>query len=550
MKTPRPYQVDCIDAVRESLKVNQSALIVLPTGMGKTVIATKLMTGWLRGNSLFLAHTTELIEQAAERLEAEMDGYKPVVEMNIRGADAYTIHQGDMIVVASVQSMMTDRRLEKYAKHPFGLIIIDEAHRATSAMYRKVIDFYRERNPDLRVVGMTATPCRSDGAALGMVFETTAYQTTINVAIEDGWLCPIAQRSITIHGLDFSGLRSRLNEFGERDYSAADVEKIVEEEENLQAYAKAILDEAGDRSTLVFTPGVQSAHMLASILCRYRDRCAEAADGETPKQLRADIVDRFRNGRTQFLCNALLYTEGFDAPNCSCVAMCRPTKSVGRYIQMLGRGLRPLPGIVDGIADAFDRKTSIFTSAKPNCLVLDFVGVSEHKLVDVWDALAGNYDLETVELAEREGDKKNVLDDLDKAKLLRQLMLQWQERKPIVADDVQYSTYDVNPFGGPAPVTNKQHKPKGSATPGQVDLLVKLGVTRETAETYSKRQAHAVIDQISSKRCTTNQGNTLRKNGINPDGVNMDQASALLDALARNGWRRLSSEQVIDILGG
>jgi superfamily II DNA or RNA helicase len=551
MKTLRPYQEETIDAVHRTFEASDSAVVVWPTGMGKTVLASKLMTGWQRGNALFLAHTTELIEQAAEKLAAEMDGYKPVVEMNIRGADRYTIHQGGLIVVGSVQSMYADQRLEKYSEHPFGLIIVDECHRATASTYKKVIDYFRQRNPSLKVLGLTATPNRADGTSLGLIFESVAYQISINQSIEQGWLCPIRQESVIIQGLDFSGLRTRINELGERDFSGEALEQIISEEENLQAFAKATIDLAGDRSTLVFTPGVQSAHLLASIFNRYRDRSAEAVDGDTPKDDRPRIIDRFKRGKTQFLCNAQVLTEGFDAPNCSCVAMCRPTKSLGRYIQMLGRGLRPLPGTVDGVPEAFDRRMAIMTSAKPDCLVLDFGGNSQHKLVDVWDVLGGSYDAETKELAEREGDKKNVLEDLDKAKLLRVLMMQWQERKPIVADHVEYSKHAVDIFDGPSVVSANMPKPKrGTATEGQIGLLVKLGVSPETAASYSKTQAGAVIDKLKSTRCTVGQAKTLRTNGINPEGINMDKASKLIDALARNDWRRLSSEQVVDILGG
>lgn len=548
-KALRPYQSETLEAVYKTLETASSTVVVWPTGLGKTVLASKLMTGWEHGNSLFLAHTKELIEQAAEKLEAEMDGYKPVIEMNIRGADAYTIHQGGLIVVGSVQSMYGDKRLEKYTKHPFGLIVVDECHRATASTYNKVISHFRALNPSLKVVGLTATPNRADGTSLGLVFESVAYQLSINIAIEQGWLVPIRQESVIIEALDFSGLRSRLNDLGEKDFTDEALEKIIAEEENLQAFAKAIIELAGDRSTIVFTPGVKSAHLLASILNRHKEASAEAVDGETPKDERPRIINRFKEGERQFLCNAQVLTEGFDAPACSCIAMCRPTKSIGRYVQMLGRGLRPLPGVVDGLPTDFDRKTAIFTSGKPDCLVLDFGGNSHHKLVDVWDVLGGNYDTETVELAERHGDKKNIMEDLDKAKLLRVLMMQWAERNPIIADNVSYSKHSVDVFNGPRSHTSGQSKPiRGGCSDAQIGLLMKLGVSRETAEQYSKRQAGAVIDNLSSSRCTDKQASVLRKQGINPEGVGMDKASAIIDAIAANNWRPLGAERIRQLL--
>lgn len=537
-KTLRPYQSATLEAVHQQLAQVDSTLVVWPTGMGKTVLAAKLMVEWTRGNCLFLAHTKELIDQTAEKLEPEL-GYKPVIEMNIRGADPAGMFQGGMVVVGSVQSMATERRLDKYADHPFGLIVIDEAHRGTAATYRRVLDRFRELNPALKVVGLTATPNRADGTALGLIFQTVAYQMTIGDAIDGGWLVPVRQEAVIIQSLSFDGLRTRKNEFGESDFSAEALEAVIAEEESLHGMAKAVVEQAGDRSTLVFMPGVQSAHLMAAVLNRYRANSAEAADGETPTQLRQDIVARFKGGRTQFLCNALIFTEGFDAPVCSALAMCRPTKSVGRYMQMLGRGLRPLAGVVDGLPDVFDRKTAIFTSAKPDALVLDFAGVSEHKLVDVFDALGGNYDVETRELAEREGDKRNVSEDMEKAKHLLMLRRMWAERKDITADAVRYSTYAADPFGnGAAPAAGMTGK-RGGATDGQVGLLVSLGVKPETAMAYGKRQAGAVIDQIRATRCTAKQAKTLAKFGISPDGIGMDRASRIIDAIARNGWKPL-----------
>ena len=119
-------------------------------------------------------------------------------------------------------------------------------------------------------------------------------------------------------------------------------------------------------------------------------------------EVRREIVERFNAGTLQFLCNCAVLTEGFDAPVCSAIVMGRPTKSLSLYTQMLGRGLRPLPGTVDAVAEAFDRRMAILTSDKPNCLVLDFVGNSEHKLANAYDVLGGNYDAEARELARKE----------------------------------------------------------------------------------------------------------------------------------------------------
>ena len=209
-KTLRPDQIQSLESTRRLLQQYGSTVVVLPTGLGKTVYAAKLISEWDQGNCLFLAHTRELIAQSADKLGHEI-GYKPIIEMNIEGADPESLYQGGLVVVGSVQSMISDRRLSKYRRHPFGLIVVDECHHATSASYRKVIDYFRELNPGMKLVGITATPNRSDGAALGIVFESVAYQVTIEDAINGGWLVPIRQEVVTVEGLDFTGITVKKN---------------------------------------------------------------------------------------------------------------------------------------------------------------------------------------------------------------------------------------------------------------------------------------------------------------------------------------------------
>ena len=190
MKQLRPYQTAALEATRSQLRQYPSTVVVLPTGCGKTVYAAKLISEWEQGNCLFLAHTKDLIEQAADKLGSEL-GFRPAVEMNVQSADPHTLWQGGFVVVGSVQSMYSDRRLEKYNKHPFGLIVVDEAHHSTASTYKKVIGYFQAINPNIKVVGITATPNRSDGTALGLMFESVAYQMSISDAVGQGWLAPV-----------------------------------------------------------------------------------------------------------------------------------------------------------------------------------------------------------------------------------------------------------------------------------------------------------------------------------------------------------------------
>lgn len=540
MKQLRPYQTAALDAARDQLKRYESTVVVLPTGLGKTVFAAKLISEWENGNSLFLAHTQELIHQAADKLGSEL-GYAPAIEMNVLGQDLDTLYQGGMVVVGSVQSMYSDRRLDKYAPHPFGLIVVDECHHSTAATYRKVVDRFRGLNPNLKVVGITATPNRADGTALGIMFESVAYQMSIQDSVEQGWLVPVLQEYVVVDGLDFDGLKTRKNEFGEGDFTAQQLEELLDQEETLHKMAVPTVEKVGDRPTLVFTATVAHAHHLAAVINRYKEGSAKAVDGTTPKEERKSIIADFSAGRVQFLCNCAVLTEGFDAPACAAIVMGRPTKSLSLYTQMLGRGLRTLPGIVDGVPDVMDRRMAILTSDKPNTLVLDFVGNSEHKLANAYDVLGGNYDAETKQLAREEARKqrKDVGEVMDQAAKLMVLERQMREREAIKAQ-VQYGSYRVDPFSdGARPSVNTGSEPRrGGASDAQVGLLVNLGVARETALGYTKRQAGAVIDKLGATRCTVRQASTLRKHGIDPNGVGIERASRIIDAIASNGWKR------------
>lgn len=535
MKTLRPYQVEAISAVRSMLDVHFSTVLVLPTGTGKTVVMAKLASEWPGGNVLLLAHRIELLDQAADKLEPEL-GYRPPIEQGLRAMDTDYLWQGGCVLVGSVQTMRGDARLEKFSATPFDLILIDECHHATAASYLKIVNHFRNLNPRCRVLGVTATPRRADNTALGIVFESAAYQLGIGEAIEDGWLVPIRQEYVSIDNVDFSTIRSGKNELGETDFKPEDLEQVLVEEQALHALAGPILEKAQGRKTLVFTAGVAHAHMLAAVLDRYKRGSAAAVDGETLKTKRAETVEAFHRGELQFLCNYGVFTEGFDVPPCSMIAMGRPTKSVGLYTQMLGRGTRPLDGVVDGYDCAADRKMAILRSDKPHMLVLDFVGNSQHKLVSSVDVLGGNYDVETRELATRRVRETggDIQEELEKAKAEIVLLREQAKRRGVTAA-VQYQSEEIDPFAeGAAPALHLE-RGRGGSTDSQIQFLVNLGVEYQTAAGYSKHQASAVIEKLKATRCTKKQQAILKKHGF-PHAVPFDKARAYIDAIASSGW--------------
>jgi len=177
MKTPRPYQNDAFVAIIESLHRDDSTLLVLPTGTGKTVVLVKITKAWTAVD-FYRTAGKHAHSRPQDKVGREL-GYYPAIEMNILSAESDTMFSSGRAVVGSVQTMIGVRRLNKYRETPFDLIIIDEAHHAVAGSYQKIVNHFRGLDPKLKVLGVTATPKRADDAAMGIVFNSCAYQMSI-----------------------------------------------------------------------------------------------------------------------------------------------------------------------------------------------------------------------------------------------------------------------------------------------------------------------------------------------------------------------------------
>ena len=459
---------------------------------------------------LILAHREELIYQAVDHARAA--GQTAGIEMGSRWA------RNETVVVSTVQTMnargKNGLRMAKFDPFDFGLVITDEAHHATAKSYRAIYKHFSQ-NPRLKFLGVTATPLRADGIGLHNVFDSVAYEMDLREAIELGWLCPIRQRFVTVDGLDLSKVGCK---FG-GDLKDGELERAflgnddIDEERLLHAIAKPTIDQAAGQPAIVFAAGCEHAEKLTAAFNAYDGVRAELILGNTDKELRRGIVRRFKRGETQILVNVGVATEGFDAPAAAVVSIARPTKSESLYLQMIGRGTRPLPGIVDGPATAELRRAAIAASGKTCCVVLDFVGNSgTHKLVSVADVLAGeaisNSDLEeAVKEAKERNEPVGMEEVLEKVKQAREERerREEEERQRVAstrhyAERADYTAQDVDLFSGRDFDAFSDYTPApDGATQKQVNYLVKLGVSPATAVSYSRRQATAVIDSIKKK---------------------------------------------------
>lgn len=554
----REYQSEAIGAAFFEWLDKQSTLIVLPTGTGKTVVAAEIINRVQPKRTLFLAHREELIFQGARTIEKYTD-----LNCEIEMADLWAganLWDGCPVVVSTIQTQIAGRagneRMTRFDPDEFGLVVVDEAHRVTAKSYRKVLNHYK-KNPELKILCLTATPDRADEEALGQMIDSVAYDYEILDAINDGYLVPIEQQMVTIEGLDFSSVRTTAG-----DLNGADLAAVMEAEKNLQGIAAASLEIIGDRRTLVFTAGVKQAEMLCEIFNRHRANMAGWVCGTTPKPERRDLLNRFSDGRTQVVVNCNCLSEGFDNPGVEVVIQARPTKSRSLYAQQCGRSTRPLAGVVDGLKTADERKAAISASAKPSALIVDFVGnAGRHKLMTTADILGGKVSDEAIERAiekaKREGKAVRMADELNKAE--RDIQREIEEhkrreaaRKAHLVAKAQFSAVSVSPFDL---FQIKPAKPRGwdknkAVSEKMAGILRRMGVDPYSIPYAQARQlCGEQIRRWEHKLCTVRQAACLSKHGYETKDMTFADANKLMDALKKNGWRRPAEDQPVARFG-
>lgn len=345
-------------------------MIVQPTGTGKTTVFASLVDAFERqygAPALVLAHRQELLMQAAERIATMV----PRLQVGLEGGDAKAPFEA-RAVVAGVQTIgrPDSKRLDWFSP---GLIVIDEGHHAPADSYQNVMRRFGSYDGRAFTVAVTATDHRMDNRPLhggGAIFEDVVFRYSLRQAVADGWLVDLRGFRVAT-GVDISGVRTQLG-----DYNLSQLAKAVNtEERNLVAY-QHWREVAGERRTIVFCVDVQHAKDVAQL---FRDWHVEAehVDGTMPSHQRDGVLRRWRTGKSQVLINVDICTEGFDAPECGCVVMLRPTQSWALYTQMAGRGVRVLPGTVDGLSGPGERRAAVRGSAKTDCIVIDVVDVSK-----------------------------------------------------------------------------------------------------------------------------------------------------------------------------
>lgn len=401
----RPYQLEQLAAIRGGLAQGLNRLLIKsPTGTGKTVMFSSMLNNlgeWLEQfpktdrKMLVIAHREELLDQAAAKIAANNPGLMVMVEQGERRASTYAD-----VIVASIQTLsaMKFRRLERFiSRFNFRIVVVDEAHHSAADTYRGALiklgflppaeagtddnNFEAPKYEDVALmekalvgwdkvaprdrvlVGVTATPNRSDAIGLGCVFQSLVYSYGLKEAIRDGWLVPLEPWTVeTDTSLD--DVRLNRGDFNQRELADA-----VNNARRNQLALAAYREYADGVPTIAFTVDVAHAHDAAKVFQDGGYR-ALAISGETPKEDRRMALEQFQNGQVDQLFNCMVLTEGTDLPRAACILHLKPTKSATLYEQMTGRGLRLFPG-------------------KEKCIVIDLVDVARRHSLQAAPVLYG-----------------------------------------------------------------------------------------------------------------------------------------------------------------
>ncbi len=379
----RPYQQDAVDATIKHFKNSfDPALIVLPTGSGKSLVIAELAKIAV-GRVLVLAHVKELVEQNHQKYESYS------LKAGIYSAGLNRKDTNDKVTFSSIQSLTKSTTFDY---NGITLVVIDEAHRVSSekeTQYQHVITQLRQFNDELCLLGLTATPYRLGfgwiyqyhyqgemRSSTSKFFYKCIYELTLKYLIKNEFLTEPIQIDSPVACYDFDSLFEKTQG---RPITDKDLEDSLKDQKRITpSIMKNIIDLSEDRKgVMIFTSTVKHAKELLKYL---PEGLTELVIGDTPLKQRDLIIQRFKKQEIKYLVNVSVLTTGFDAPHVDVIAILRPTQSLSLYQQIVGRGLRLSPG-------------------KENCLILDYTGL--------------NYDIYSPLIHEKRPSEDSVIVDIN-----------------------------------------------------------------------------------------------------------------------------------------
>ncbi|MBU1076749.1 MAG: DEAD/DEAH box helicase, partial [Spirochaetes bacterium] len=403
----RYYQKEACEAVINKYKTGvKKQALVMATASGKTVCFATLALHFLKESKkkiLILAHREELLQQAKNKLLM----IDPLLKVEIEQGNNWANTNSDIVIASAPTLGRADsKRIQRFNPNDYQMIIVDEVHRILGSTFINVLKYFRcykgdknFDNNDKLLLGVTATPSRSDGQGLDTVFDEIVYSYDIRKGIEDGFLSDIKAYSVTTAS-DLTGVGTAMG-----DFVVGELAKAVDNKERNALIVSSYKDIANGSQAIVFAVNVEHAKSLSEYF-NNADIKSGCVLGETDNDERREILRKFDKKEIQVLCNVAVCTEGVDIPSIETVMMCRPTKSKIFFSQGIGRGLRLFPGKAHlKLIDFVDNTSRNSLVSLPSLFGLP-KGLKSKKEINVMDWVEKaegllkerpNYDLESIE---------------------------------------------------------------------------------------------------------------------------------------------------------
>ena len=335
------YQEDMKGRIEGELRLHRSVMAQMPTGTGKTYLLTAVIDSFVNGNPMekvwIVAHRRELVSQ---------------IDETVRKFHSYFASNTSSLL-SSVKAMSIQwlmRHYDEIEEEP-GIIVIDEAHHALAKTYKEMW----ERFPNAKFLGLTATPCRLNGKGFTDLFDVLVQSWSVPEFISKGRLATYDFVSIKSDGVTQRLIDSLQKRGADGDYQNKEMDMLLNKKPSIERLYQSLEEFGKDRKGIVYAINISHAQKITKLYQEHGVK-AIAIDSKTPAAERQQDIDAFKKGDIQVLVNVDIFSEGFDCPDVEFVQLARPTLSLAKYLQMVGRGLRVAKG-------------------KKNCVIIDNVGL-------------------------------------------------------------------------------------------------------------------------------------------------------------------------------
>ena len=335
------YQEDMVKRIEKAFRLHRSVMVQMPTGTGKTYLLTAVIDSFVSNNPKekvwIVAHRRELVLQIDETIK-KFHSYSASNTSSLLSS----------VKVMSIQWLM--RHYDEIEEEP-GMIVIDEAHHALAKTYKEMW----ERFPKAKFLGLTATPCRLNGKGFMDLFDVLVQSWSVPEFISKGRLATYDFVSIKSNGVTQRLIDSLQKRGADGDYQNKEMDMLLNKRPSIERLYQSFEEYGKDRKGIVYAINISHAKKIMELYQEYGIK-AVAIDSKTPAAERQADIEAFKKGDIQVLVNVDIFSEGFDCPDVEFVQLARPTLSLAKYLQMVGRGLRVAKG-------------------KKNCVIIDNVGL-------------------------------------------------------------------------------------------------------------------------------------------------------------------------------